>query len=345
MRLSYFWKNKPIKKAVPKLFAILLFLFVLKGNFFAQRIEKDLVKKVWYCSCNFKSDSLVLFADNTSNPNSEVRFSTTGKLILKNLKKRSTDSSFTYLIRKKSVILRSNQKDSVKTLNYEVKKIAGKKAYQFSMKFSSRYTKRKGDDTIAVHKFTLAQGKKRKTIELYEELAVFSQKRALRNDSINRAVWGIFVGYIADTLLIDSDQFVEHNFYKKYTDTLHYIAPLLLDTIVRIKVPVKEITGIYSQREPLSTVTTNATLLALATGLVCVSASLMGGESSAGSVFGQAGVISFLTIPISFGINMLFSKQKFLIKAGKESKKVWAFDRRMPRTVVTQRNKKFKLKK
>lgn len=323
-------------------FTIFLFLFVLVGNSLSQSIEKDLVSKTWFCSCNFNSDSLRLSADNTSNPNSEVRFSSTGKLILKNLKKRSTDSSFTYLIRKKSVILRSSHKDSVKTLNYEVKKIPGKKAYEFAMKFSSRYVKRKGDDTIAVNRFTLMQGKRRKTIEADEEITVFSQNRALRNDSINRAVWGIFVGYIADTLLIDSDQFVEHNFYKKYTDTLHYLAPLLLDTIIRIKVPVKDITGIYCQREPLSTVTTNATLLAMATGLVCVSASLAGGESTAGSVFAQAGVISFLTIPVSFGINMIFSKQKFQLKAGKKNKKVWTFDRRMPHTVIIQRGKKIR---
>jgi len=213
------------------------------------------------------------------------------------------------------------------------------------VKYSSRYVRRKGDDAIVMDRLILVNGKKRKTIKSEEEIAVFSQNKALRNDSINRAVWGIFAGYIADTLLIDSDQFVEHNFYKKYTDTLHYIAPLLFDTIIRIKVPVKDITGIYCQREPLSSITTNASVIALVAGFVFVTGSIAGGESTVGSVLGQAGVISFLTIPFTFGTAMIFSKQKFQLKSDHKKKKVWKIERHMPGTVITQRGKILNAKK
>jgi hypothetical protein len=319
--------------------SIWLILIVSAYQLAAQKIEKDLLNKTWYCSCNFNSDSLILSADNMNQPVCEVRFSPTGKLYLKNLKKRTSDSSFTYLLKNKSLTLRVDLKDSVKIIEYEAKKLPVKKAYELRTKFSSRYVRKKGDDTVAVDKFTLAQEKKRKTIEKEEEIAVFSQKRALHNDSINRAVWGQFVGYVSDTLLIDSDQFVEHNFYKKYTDTLHYIAPLLFDTMVRIKVPTRDITGIYCQREPMSTITTNATLLAFAAGFACVAASLIIKDNLTSSTFAKAGVVAFLTIPISFSTGLIFSKQKFQMKPGNKNKKIWTIERRLPGVMVTQGNK------
>lgn len=317
-----------------------LFLFLNICSLLAQ--EKDLSSKTWYCNCNFNSDSLLFSADNTNQQTTEVRFSSTGKLVLKNLKRRTTDSSFVYYLKKKSLVLQLNLKDSVKTLHYAYKKVKGKKAYELTMNYSARYNHRKGDESVIMNKFTLIKGKKRKTIYQGEEIAVFSQCKALHNDSINRAVWGSFAGYISDTLLIDSDQYVEHNFYKNYTDTLHYIAPLLLDTMIRIKVPIKYITGIYNQREPLSSISSNASFVAMGTGLVCISISILGGEGDVSGAFAQAGVISFLTIPVSLGINMIFSKQKFLMQPSKKHKEVWTYERHMPRTIITQRNKKVK---
>jgi len=334
-----------LKTVLQRQLILLLFLF-FNSVLCAQKTEKALVSKTWFCNGNFNSDSLVLSADNMDKPLCEARFTRTGRLVLKNLKKRTSDSVYTYLFKNSSLTLYANEKDSVKTLHYTVKKISGKKAYELRTKYSSRYVKRKGDDAIVMDRFTLTMGKRKRTVKTGEELAIFSQNRALRNDSINRAVWGVFVGYVTDTLLMESDQFVEHNFYKKYTDSLHYIAPLLLDTIIRVKVPIKFITGIYAQREPLSSVTTNASVFALVTGLVCVSASILAKGSTAGDIFGEVGVVSFLTIPVSFATGLIFSKQKFQMKSGAKKEKVWKIERHMPRTVITQRNKKnYKLKK
>lgn len=324
---------------------IILFLFLSNLFVYSQKKEGDLISKTWYCSCNFSSDNFVLSADNTNQPSTEVKFSSTGKFLLKNIKKRSVDSSFTYLFKKNSFILRSDAKDSVMTLNYALKKTAGKKAYEFSMKYSSRYIRKKGDDAIVMNKFVLVNGKKRKVIQEGDELAVFSQCKALHNDSINRAVWGVFTGYISDTLIMESDQYVEHNYYRKYTDTLHYIAPLLLDTTVIIKVPIKYITGIYNQREPLTSISSNATLLGMAAGFAGIAASVVLGEGNAANAFAQAGVFSFLTIPISLSVNVIFSKQKFQINSPKKHKKNWVIERHMPHTLVSQRSKNNKTKK
>ena len=282
---------------------------------------------------------MLIYADNTSKPAFEIKFSKSGKLISKHIKKRSIDSTHTYLIKKNKLIVHINLKDSVETFEYKIRKVSGKKAYLLSMKYCSRYIKQKGDDTITLNQITLFQGKKRKIIEVDQSITVFSQKKALHNDSIDLAVWGQFIGYISDTILIDSDQFVLHNFYKKHTDTLHYIAPLLIDTVIRIKIPIKEITGIYTQREPFTSYTTGATIIAMGTGLLCVAASIIAGDNTTGNIFAQTGIISLLTIPFSFGTGMLFSTQKFLLNSPTKNKKIWQIERHMPNTIVTERNK------
>ncbi|WP_317898357.1 hypothetical protein [Aurantibacillus circumpalustris] len=327
-----------------KLVFIALFFILFYPSFYSQKTEQDLVTKIWYCSCDFNSDNFSISGDNTNQPATEIKFSPSGKVILKNLKKRNADSSFTYFFKKNSLSLKSDLIDSVKTLNYNIKKPAGKKAYDFSLKYSSRYVRKKGDDAIIMDKVVLKNGKKRKVIREGDEIAVFSQCKALRNDSINRAVWGVFVGYISDTLILESDQYVEHNFYKKYTDTLHYIAPLLLDTSLRIKIPIKYITGIYNQREPLSSISSNATLFGMAVGFAGILASVSAGEVSSAGTFAQIGVFSFLTIPISLSVNVIFSKQKFQINSKQKPKKNWIIERHMPHTMITQNSKKLKKK-
>lgn len=325
-----------IKRTLSKSSVILFSFLLFYAGLFAQKNEKDLVRKIWYSHSSFGSNSVLLTLDNLDRPVYEIRFSRTGKLVIKQQRKRTLDSSWNYLFRKSRLFISLNLRDSVETLEYKITRVPAKKAYRMDLINSSRYIKRKGDDTIALDRLTLIQGKKRKTIEYQQALTVFYQKKALRNDSIDYAVWGQFVGYIKDTILIDADQYVEHNFYKKYTDTLHYVAPLLLDTVVRIKIPINLVTGIYTQREPFTSYTTGATILAMCVGLVGVATSIVLQNNSAGPVFAQAGVVSLLTIPFSFGTGMVFSTQKFLIAPGKKSKKVWAIERHMPNLMVTQ---------
>lgn len=320
--------------------SILLLLLLFFTSNFAQKTEKELQKKTWYSNSGIGSLNLQITADNSTNPPVEIKFSPTGKLILKQSKKRGADSSCSYIIKKNHLTVNLNKKDSVQTFEYVLKKVPDKKAYQLSMKFSSSYIKKRGDDSIVMDQLVLMQGKKRKIIEYEQSLTVFSQKKALHNDSIDLAVWGQFAGYITDTLLIDSDQYVEHNFYKKYTDSLHYIAPLLLDTVIRIKIPIKEITGIHTQREPFTSYTTGATILGMCTGLACIGASLIISDNNTSGIFAEAGVISLLTIPVSFGMGMIFSTQKFSLQPGKKKNKIWKVERHMPNVIVTQRNQK-----
>jgi len=316
-----------------KRISILVFSLFILTTLSAQKPEETLVIKTWYANSAFGSENVTLSADNTNSPLYEIKFSVTGKLILKQLKKRTFDTAATYVIKKNELTVNLNYRDSAKIFEYSIKPVSGSKAYQLNLHTSSRYFKSKGDDTI-ITKLILIQGKKRKVIENMQSITVFSKKRALKNDSIDFAIWGQFVGYIADSLIIDCDQYIEHNFYKKYPDTLHYISPELYDTVIRIKVPIREITRIYAQRKGLTSFTNGVTLAALGTGLAFVGGSLIFHDKNFGSNLGAIGVGSLLTIPISFGVGLIFSTQKFYLKPTEKQPEIWKIERRMPHSIV-----------
>lgn len=277
----------------------------------------------------------MLSSDSKNKGDCELKFSPGGKIILFNPLKKKLDSSFAYTFKKNKLNISYGLKDSALSLQFKISSIQERRAYQLTQESKTTYHRKKGDDTIRLDRFTLVQANKRRIFVDQQEITVFSQKRALHNDSIDMAVWGRFVGYIKDTILMDSDQFVEHNFYKKYTDTLHFYAPLLLDTIVRIKIPVKEITGIYCQREPFTTITTGASLLAMAGGLALVATSLILKDWPAAPQYGEIGVGSFLSIPISFGVGLVFSTKKFRLSKDHPNKKTWQIENHMPHPVIS----------
>ncbi len=280
---------------------------------------------------------MLVSSDSKNKGNCEVKFSKSGKLILVNPLKKKIDSSYTYSFTKNKLSLSYSLKDSALRLHFKLTTIQKRRAYQLALLSKNTYHKKLGDDTIRLDQFSVLQGNKRRIFFNQQELTVFSQKKALHNDSIDMAVWGRFVGYIKDTILMDSDQFVEHNFYKKYTDSLHFYAPLLLDTIIRIKIPVKEITGIYCQREPFTSITTGTSLLAMGGGLVLVAASLILKDSPMASEYAQIGVGSFLTIPISFGLGIAFSTKKYTLSSNQLTKKNWHIENHMPHQVYTKK--------
>lgn len=313
---------------------IFLVCFGFLNSSLAQKQNEELQAQTWFYKGNLGDDSLLLKGENSGSPIWELKFLTSGQINLKNLKKNTNDTSYHFNFEKKILTLRLNRKDSVKTISYGIKKSQKEKAYYLKLSQSSIYKKRKGDDTIVMRQLTLVKDKQIRVINFQEDLTIFGQKKGLRHDSVDFAVWGQFVGYISDTILIDSDQFVKHNFYKKYPDSMHYYSPLLFDTVIRIKLPIKEITGIYKEREPFSTVMTRITVSGIGLGLVCMVGSLVSGETHAANVFAQVATASFLTVPVSFGLGLGFSKQKFRLHGGKDPKKLWRIDRHIPNPTI-----------
>jgi hypothetical protein len=315
---------------VNRLNIFLLFFCSLFCITLAQTSQHELLQNSWYHQGFPGADSIRLSRENNNALSGQLKFSTNGKLIFYSSKKDKPDSSYRFDIGKKKISFQFDSKDSVKTYEYSLKENRKKGLYRLHLIYSFVYKKRAGDDTIVVRELGLKKGNDTKTIDYLEDLTVFGQKRGLKGDSVDFAVWGQFVGFKKDTILIDCDQFIKHNFYKKYPDSMHYYAPLLMDTVIRIKLPIKEIDRIYKEREPFSTYMTRATVSGIGLGLVCMVGSLVSGETDASTVFAQVATVSFLTVPVSFGIGFSFSKQKFWLHDKNKSTRLWKIERHLP---------------
>ncbi len=313
-------------------FIVLFILLSLFSN--SQALKEQLGHTTWF-SKQSPGDSLVtLQQDPKTGGSVEWRLSTTGKCYLKTSGKTKPDSSFIYSFYKKNVSFHFKLKDSVKLFRYEVVR-QEKQSLQLRLNYSFKYNYKKGNDTVVMPELTVTRGNQIKTILSGEDVTVFAQMRARRNDSIDLAIWGQFVGYIKDTILIDSDQFVEHNFYKKHSDSLHYYSPMLFDTLIRKKIALKYVTGIYKEREPFGMYMTRTTITGMGLGLGFMMASLLSGtDTDAGNRYATIATASFLTVPISFGLGLAFSKEKYRLSGGKDPAKLWKVERHMPRPEI-----------
>ncbi|MBL7933259.1 MAG: hypothetical protein JNL60_15240 [Bacteroidia bacterium] len=316
-----------------KIFFVALFVS-FAGLTFGQNLKEKIGSATWYSKQVLGDSMLVLSKDNKTGANLELKLSGTGKCIVKTNGKTKADSTFQYCFDKKNFSVNYKLKDSVTMYRYEFLK-SDAANLTLRMNYSFRYKYKKGNDTILMPELTFSRGKDIKTIMQGEDITLFVQKKGRLHDSIELAVWGQFIGFIKDTIIIDSDQFVEHNFYKKYPDSLHYYSPLLIDTIIRMKIPVKYIVGIYKEREPFGMYMTRITVGGMALGLGFMVASLTSGkEIEVGSTFATISTAAFLTVPVSFAIGTIFSKQKFRFSGGDDPAKLWKIERHMPRPKV-----------
>lgn len=315
-----------------------IFLLLLIVSLFrltlAQNLQERFGSSPWYSKQHLGDSVMALSKDSKNAAGTELRLSGTGKCIVKTVGKNKADSVFQYSFDKKNISFNFKNKDSVKLFRYELYKTEGTNMWlRLNYSFSYRY--KKGNDTIVMPELSFTRGKEIRSIVQGEDITLFVQKRGRRNDSIDLAIWGQFIGYIKDTIIIDSDQFVEHNFYKKYTDSLHYYSPLLIDTIIRMKIPVRYVVGIYKEREPFGMYMTRVTVAGMGLGLGFMVASLVSdADIEAGSTYATISTAAFLTVPVSFGIGVAFSKQKFRFSGGKDPSKHWKIERHMPRPQI-----------
>lgn len=313
---------------------VLLLICCYKMPVKAQQLSKLMGATTWYSKQQPGDSVVVLQKDVKLGGPREWRLGANERSYFKTSAKSKIDSSYYYSSDKKNLSFYFKLKDSVKLFRYELHKKSGQ-SLSLRLNYSFIYRYKKGNDTVVMPELTVSRGKQIKTILSGEDITVFVQKRGRRNDSIDMAIWGQFVGLVKDTILVDSDQFVEHNFYKKYTDSLHYYSPLLIDTIIRMKIPIKYITGIYKEREPFGMYMTRTTIAGMSVGLGFMMASLFSGtDSDIGNTHATIATAAFLTVPVSFGLGVSFSKLKFRIKGGKQPEKLWKIERHMPRPQI-----------
>ncbi len=162
--------------------------------------------------------------------------------------------------------------------------------------------------------FSLKRGDKTVRIKKFDEVNVFSEKRGLKNDSLELTVRGQLTDFKKDTLLIRYDEYSVHDFYKKYPDTLHYTYEILTDTFMMMKVPAKDITGMFRYRNKLKSVTNKIVFVTLGTSLVTmpfVLAMKAGPERDAVSALNITSTVAMLS---SMTVGLVFGKQKFWLK-------------------------------
>jgi hypothetical protein len=292
----------------------------------AQNYSNTLRETTWYCTCDFRTDSLAIFPSNTANYRFRLNFSTDGRLLLFDLKNKISNTTFSYTIKKSTINIFYNAKDSLADLNYIIRKNKETKSFDLSLYYDMRYKKLKASDKPPVGKFTLSKGKKTVAFEKMEDVTVYRTKKGLKHDSIEIISRGNFLEIRNDTLVLNAFQFSVHNFYKTYPDTNHFYSESLDDTLIRIKSPIKEITKIELQREKFNRVVNTSAIVALGVFFVSFPLAITVESSEAGNIFGQIAAYSAASIPVIITFNMAISKRQFQIAPSVKNKAIWKLD-------------------
>ncbi len=253
-----------------------------------------------------------------------------GRVTLKNLKQNTSSSAYSYSIKNQSIRLFYETKDSLMNLNYSFGRHYNKGDYKLSTFHAMRYKKHKNNDLPPSDHFTLIKGNKKKEFHSLNEITVHRMKKGLKHDSIEYICKGEFLELRADTLLINAYQFSEHNFYKKFPDSLHYFSEFLFDSLIKLKVPVKEITTIYSQRDKFSSLVNGAAFVAMGGFVVSFPLALSVKSEPMNTVFTRTAVFSALSIPVIISFNIIFSKKKFQLAPTLKNKNTWQFESKSP---------------
>ena len=169
--------------------------------------------------------------------------------------------------------------------------------------------------------FYFKREKRVKKINKFNDLSVYSEKKGLKNDSIEYDVRGKFMAVTNDTMIIESEDVFIHNFYFKKNDSLHYHS--IKTTNGFAKIPLLNISKIYCGRDKFKTFTLRTTLVCLATALIVSPLISIQKGGFNGDRFRKVSGTSLgvMVLSISFGIG--FSQKEFLIWPTKKNKKTW----------------------
>jgi hypothetical protein len=308
---------------------LLLILLVCCLSTHAQRLSKTLQTRTWYCSGDLNSDSLILSEENNRQFDWEARFSPDGKASFRNLRTNATVSHYQYALKKNTLRLYYDRKDSIQNLNYIVN-FAENGNYRLNAFYAMRYKKQGPGDLPPATRFSLRNGKKSRDFHQMEEITVYHTKKGLRNDSVDYVSKGDFLQLHKDTLLLSAYQFSEHHFYRKYTDTLHFISETFYDSLILIRIPVKEIVRIHSVRECFNKTMNALSIGALGTFVVSFPMALAIQKDPANTIFTSAAVYSALSIPFIVSANMIFSRERFELAPSGKKRTLWHFGEDSP---------------
>jgi hypothetical protein len=167
----------------------------------------------------------------------------------------------------------------------------------------------------------LRRGSETFTIGPQAEVTLFTENKGLRNDSIEMMVRGKVIDIRNDVILLEYEEFAIHNFYRSAADSLHYVDEVLRDTVMLMKVPMNDVTGLYMHRKKLTTAMTKIVFVTLGTSLATVPLLLTLKPGPAKNAVTALNISSTVTMLAAAGIGIFFAKKKFWIKP--KDRKSW----------------------
>lgn len=169
--------------------------------------------------------------------------------------------------------------------------------------------------------FFFVQDKKSKKVLMHHDISVHYDKKGLKNDSVEYHVRGDFMSITSDSMIIQTTDFEIHNFYKRNTDSLHFLSKPLPSGFA--KVPLKDIYKIYYERSDWKTFTLRTTLVSLATALIVSPLISIQKGGFNHDRFNKVTTASLGVAVLSISFGIAFSQKEFLIRSTKKSDKIW----------------------
>jgi hypothetical protein len=161
---------------------------------------------------------------------------------------------------------------------------------------------------------TLKRGEKSRVIMIHDELTLFTEKRGVRNDSIEMVLRGELLDVRNDSLYMAYDEYAVHNYYKDAADSMHYVDEIIRDTMLFMKIPVNELTGIYKHRKKLTKAMTRIVFITLGTSLATIPLVLALEPGSTRDLVSAVNLTSASVMLVAAATGIIFQKKKFWIQ-------------------------------
>jgi hypothetical protein len=270
----------------------------------------------------------VFFLRETGDPirATKITFLPTGRLKIESQKTKA-DSQWHYGFHKRIIYFSLLRNDSVYNRPYEIIKSDHGTSFRFNRLYNYAAPVARPGDTIFVgpsltNNLVLQKNNQKKRIYEGDDISVFYSKKGLAHDSIEYMARGQFSAFASDTICLRAEQLQTHNFYKKYTDSLHHTF-YFPDSVILVKIPAKDLMGIYYHRSAWTSMMTLLTIAGLTGELIFLPAALLSKSDKANTIFGNLAIVSIFTWPTAATLGIIFSKKKFRLKETGKKKGIW----------------------
>jgi hypothetical protein len=307
---------------------IICFVFLLLELFVpAQSDKKLLLSQTWFFNGSIHDSLLYLKPTQDPAHNNKISFRPDGTVRLQSAFPAVADSQWHYSFYRREIYMSLIRNDSLYNRSYKIVKqkdgsFEFKRGYNYQGPVTAPGESISFIDTPATKTLVLQKKNRKKRIYEEDEISIFCAKKGITHDSIEYMARGNFYSYSQDTIILKAFQLETHDFYKKYTDSLHHTS-FFPDSLITVRFPTKDLIGIYYHRTGFTAIMTVLTVSGFIGELVFLPAALYSKSDKYNTIFGNLAMASIATWPTAFTAGVIFAKKKFRIKATGQKQKVW----------------------